>query len=936
MLPQMVYYFRFEPFIDPVDGRTYYAPPDFKSGRDYYEGYDMSPFTISHRIKRDVDFEPDTFTVVVDAFFFQNPYNLMQHNRDRTTDVKNAFEPTANHVVVIGPSPKDVHQRASGGNIDSYCYEDEYPEISGPVFGMVKEFKRTGADKMTLICASFLKNLGDFQLGTDFKLNGFEDELNDLQVFYEYNDDERLSSSPFFPKKEITRMDTMGYNTIEPAIKTTDRSEVPPRFPMFDYGTVRNPLPMEGYEAPKIAWRLLQEIGWCRDAYKGEPLKKFNASLNHGVLTVEKDGAIISTDEFVDSGGINPYQRFKMTADETDPRDCRLGDKDGEAYGTGEGPGFILGDRTIADNVFWSVDERDTTSGWLGFVTDDGDKFNPNVMIGSESDFCFTAFDTDGLRYDYSVEETTVGGETSEHLTETFYSNFDPSRQSILYNLKNLADSDGLYINMTCCPRFAAVEGVNNSTMVWDYRRVYGNLNNLKRWGVTAGFRPKVMLRKNMSHLREDSVVRRVAGRLEYGVHNNDPTSRFGSSVLAKRPMWETDRTDVVNKLSIKYGQGSNEMSKYIEVPYESARERYFYVEIIGEVKDFPTITTISIAVGENDVFRVSRTYDVGVKDHHIADDIKNVYDTSNPYVEITNTGNVLIITAKTTEVSDYWNEHRDSVYMTITKTSGVTDPDFGSNIVYMAEEPAEFALARESQKRNDIRTQKLSFPEVSQLKDVLSIAANMFKKYAEEKHRCVVDCSDVNSWQMAIFELYNIVDDTSTKEVLNDEGAMIKFTVTGTAASSGLMTCMLPFPDSSDVFSFDIVVNETDGPDDLIDALLMEFNNVMGDNADVITVSKDGNAFVVSYRAQEKFADISSFADARLDTDALGITVTKATRQPSLFKQATYDEYLMLLNYEASSDTGTYTCTFGIPTETLSNIINQSDNWIADIEKSQ
>ena len=56
----------------------------------------------------------------------------------------------------------------------------------------------------------------------------------------------------------------------------------------------------------------------------------------------------------------------------------------------------------------------------------------------------------------------------------------------------------------------------------------------------------------------------------------------------------------------------------------------------------------------------------------------------------------------------------------------------------------------------------------------------------------------------------------------------------------------------------------------------------------------------------------------------------------PGQFKQSAYDEYLMLLNYEANSKNGTNVCTFGLPEESLANIINQSVNWIADIEKSQ
>lgn len=503
MIPQIIKYFRFDSYEDE-EGNIFYAPPNFKGREEYYEGYNLSPFSIEYNIKRDVDFEPDSFTITIESYFFQNPLNESHYSKLKLTDTKNAFEPTTNHVIVIGPSPKQSDANAVNMEFDSYCYEDKYPEISSPVFGLIKSCTKSGSDKMIITCVSFLKVLNDFQLGTDYKLNNWNSDTNDMQIYYEYRENEEESSDPYFAPKDITRRSTSGRYMITPAVESHDKDERYPLFPTFNVGTATANMKY-GYEAPKIAHRLLQEVGWCRDGYKTECLESIATA------------PVSVVSPYVSTGFINPYQQFNINA-----------------YGTGKDPDFY---------------------------------YNKNIMTSTQVvttnlKFNFSAFESDGLRYDYNI--------VNDYAYQTYYASYDPSRQSILYNLKNLADSDSLFLTVTCCPRFVkAGININDTKMVWDYKRVYGNTTNLKRWGITAGFRPKLLLRRNIAQslgeLPDEYEI--AVETISYGTFNSDPTLPNRNPVLAKSISWETDQSDVINKVAIKYGQGSNDLTKYVELP---------------------------------------------------------------------------------------------------------------------------------------------------------------------------------------------------------------------------------------------------------------------------------------------------------------------------------------------------------------------------------
>jgi len=883
MIPQIVKYFRFDSYTDEF-GEIYYAPPNFKNKEEYYEGYDLAPYTISYNIKRDVDFEPDTFTIVIDPYFFQNPTNNSSLSTKRLVDDKNAFEPSVNHVIVIGPLPDTNTLKANNGNLESYNYEVKLKDRSSPVFGFVKNFTRSGNDKITITCISFLKVLNEFQLGTNFKLNSRDETVNALQIYYEYNDVETESSDPYFASKDLKSVSASGEYRIISPIKSYDDYDYTPLYPRFKFVVNENlTIEKEGYEAPKIAWRLLQEVGWCRDNYKNEILNSLEATPYDGTAS---------------TGLVNPYQDHIY--------------------------------RNIATTGTQLYDE---------YVNKYGLIITSTEVVGNDLKFKFSSFNCDGLLYDYEILN-------KNHIEQTYYGNYDPSRQSILYNLKNIADSDSLYLTVTCCPRIAQTKTSTYPTIVWDYTKVYGGIDNLKKWGVSAGFRPKLLLRRNIAKSLNDlpDEFKEEERILKYGVFLSS-TETNQKAVLAKSIKWDLNQTDVINRLIIKYGQGSNEYSRYVEIPTRKANDRYFYIELSGKVEESSVLITLSIRYNSSPtgIYSINRIYPEGTEDYQILNDIQTVYNKNNNFFNITSSGNVMIIQSEFDTVKEYWKSNRnDSVVLSISKLSKLKDEKMGYNISFIDEEPPEYQLARDSQKRNGVKAVKISLPEVSQYKDVLFVSSRIFKKLADEKFKCTVQCNDIENWQLPIFKLYRVEDFSNTKQVLNEKGARIKFRVTGSAGENGKIFCILPHPNISDHFGFvtDNII-KYDSASTIAGKIVNKFNGL----TDLITASQVNNAGEQSssgeivelrYRVQEKFPNNYKFDIANISTIIPNLKFYRYVESPGTFKQAAYNELLMLLQYEANSKNSVHTCVFGLPDENLANIINQSVNWISDIEKSQ
>jgi hypothetical protein len=861
MLPMNCYYFRFDA-LTQSDGTVIYAPPNFSNGNSYFFGYDLSQYVINYQISRDVDNLLDGFNITIDKYFFSNPYNTANLSATKATDIKNTFQPTVNHVIVIGALPASFTSGSTTANMgNSYNYDDN-ELFNSPLVGMVTNYVDDNAGHTVITCVSLMKVLNDFTLGTDFNINDTDDRVNQLQIYYDYNPDPQQSSSPYFPPIDPS---TYNITTSRYKILLAEESNIDdiPQFPSFSFITPNGTITRSGYESPKIAWRLLQEVGWCR--------------LQYGTEVINNLGVINSPSSF-----INPYQVFNI-------------------------PESNFNDKTM-------------------------------VQIGQNSQIMFKAYDTDGLRYDY----TYVGDLDSDiQYSESYNQSFDPSKQSILYNLKTLAEADGNYLYLTCCPRIEQASGQNFPNIVWD-ASVYGEggnsdiWGNLSKWGIYAGFRPKVMMRQNPKF--ENIVPER---QLYYGLFNDNPLDSDTSAVMAQTAQWTSDNENTINKLQIKYGQTIDGNENYVEVPALSPQPAFYSIVFTGSVVNSPVTVDLHLLLGTQytNQFELTRSYGLGVTASEIVEDLFNSYTGSDVVLSYGIDTIIISASSVTATMVAYWNSQIDptSVFSVSLNYTGVAGTDLSYVLQYMGVEPYYFGQARLYQKEFGIKTTKVSLPELASLVDVYRIADKLFQKLAQPKYRLSSAVNNIGGSQLPLFEYFEVIDTSNTKQVFNSVGPEIDILISGNATGDGHLTIAIPSPYVQTPQIFNILISNGQSADTIKTNAYNAYypNHPLLTSIYTPTMVITATSIELHYGTEVAFGYNDAFDYASASSTATGIKVNKNVKSYNMFVKATYDEYLLLLNYTASSDKSMHLCTFGLPNETLDNILNQVTNWVADVEKS-
>jgi hypothetical protein len=1087
MIPQIVQYFRFQTYSDN-NNNTYIAPPRFSTGSDYYAGYNMAPYTLSYNIHRSIDIQPDTFSVIVDSYFFENPTSNPLYMSGVTTkvpDPANSFQPSVNDVVVIGPIPskaKEWGEMVNGSFVatlatETFSYEDDEPLISSPIFGLVTSWTNLTGPKMQINCTSFLKVLDTFQLPTTYVLNNHQDGLNDLQIYYEYDDsDINNSSAPYFAPVDSKSVSNSGIYRISPAVALTDENDYPPYYPRFSLFTGSY---LFGYETPKIAWRLLQELGWCRKNYLYEPIYDLGATiiddsiqLAAGNINPYQDFYLETASDFKPSIMTGTYTNFSFTAFDTDglrfefPADSRLIETESDlitASCSVEYNGHVMSDYPTSydgftfDYLMESFYTSSPTDKREIYITFDLSNVPSDAIIESATMYLYQNSARYGTGNNYvrrvvqswtaPINYNTRPSSTSPSLTfvplasagwigldvgtdvrmfveqgvsnygwqiattetgvnyigalyyssrysnaalhpylsisyrlpvtvaqmeyrETFLDSFDPSRQSVLYNLKTLAESDGLYMAVTCNPRFEKVPNINTTQIVWDYSKVYGNLDNLKRWGIAAGFRPKVLIKKNTPQsfglslltstqaaefLDTSSVL--LTGTILYGAFNNNPSVNSGTGVaLVTKINWQSDQTDVINKLLIKYGQGSTSAQNYLALPQPTIMDDYFVITFDGDVENSSAIINLSIMyvdeVGNVQTDLYSRTYPVGAKDYEIVNDFYNSYNFNalNSYYMLASGSSLLVIPTKITDedtpTSVLWtgSAYSDPPVKLIITYLGSTGKNLGVLTEFFAEEPFGFSIARDSQKVNGIMSQPIALPEVNSFADVVNISSDIFKKLAQPRFRCITSLNVVDNWYPPLFGLYHIKDVSNTKQVINTEGASVIFYISGTvtlfSGTHAFINTALPMPDSTYPIDVITMIDATYTVSEILDSIQSNFEALELGSGISSSVDYSLNSITFTYELEyidnADYKNPVSFNQATMTADCKGLEINRITNPPAVFKKVAYDEYLILTAYDAASSSSQVSCTFGVAPEELSNVINQSMTWTADVQKSQ
>jgi hypothetical protein len=871
MLPMNCYYFRFDP-LTQSDGSVIYAPPNFSTASEYFFGYDLSQFAVNYAIVRDVDNETDAFTITIDKYFFNNPYNNSTLAATKSTDILNAFQPTVNHVIVIGALPASFTSGSTTENMgNSYNYDDN-ELFSSPLVGMITNYVDTNSGYSKITCVSLLKALNDYTLGTNFSINDTDDRINQLQIYYDYNSDSTQTSAPYFPAINPSSYDTTTGRYKITLAENTNIEDIP-HFPEFNFkipsgaASTGTQIIKNGYESPKIAWRLLQEMGWCRASY-------------YGSAVINATGLPLSSNLDTGNHFINPYQIF----------------------------------------------------------TCDPAKYNENTMIsiGQNSKVMFKSFDTDGLRYDY----TFVGDITDIQYSQSYNESFDPSKQSILYNLKTLAEGDGNYIYLTCCPRIEQASDENFPEIVWDASVYLENGNdiygNLGKWGVYSGFRPKVMIKANPKF--EGVIPDR---KLYYGIFNENPLTSDTSATMAQSASWTSDNENTINKIQIEYGQTLDGNESYVEVPALTETPAFYTVYFTGSVVNSGVSIDLYLILGMDypNQFELTRSYSVGVTASEIVEDLYYSYTGTDVILQYTE--NTLIIQAPSLSSSmiNYWNSQdtpEDNLIVTLSYL-GTIGTELSYVVQYLGDEPYYFGEARLYQKQFGIKQTKISLPEVYSLRDVFRIADKIFEKLAQPKYRLQTSVNDIAGAQLPLFEYFEVIDTSNTKQVFDDKGARIEVAISGSATSDGVLTITLPNPYVQTPQTLSVNISNAQTSTTIMNNVYTTYypNLPLLTSIYTPTLVVTATSLIFQYGTEVAFNYTDAFDYASAGTSASGLILYKNVKAYAMFTTATYDEYLLLLDYQANSKNSVHTCIFGLPNESIANIVNQIQGWIGDIAKS-
>jgi hypothetical protein len=396
--------------------------------------------------------------------------------------------------------------------------------------------------------------------------------------------------------------------------------------------------------------------------------------------------------------------------------------------------------------------------------------------------------------------------------------------------------------------------------------------------------------------------------------------------------------------------------------------EDTYILDLSGSVGDASGAATIQLNVmyieSGTKTSTISRTYPIGATSFDISNDIMNTF-RGNAHFSMISSGDSLIFIPLDDPTKTLWKDNSTNASLhAISFTVSYSGPPtftgdstfagystystyvsalankstIGYTTTFIENEPFGFGMARDSQKLNGIMAAKISLPEILTVADVLKVADRVFKKLGKPKYRCQVECANTDTWQLPLFALYNIKDNTHTKRVINDEGPSVQFILNGSPTANGHITLAIPSPYSHNLVG--MVVNVTTGqiPTTILTNIKNQFNLLELGNI-IASTDSSNNSITFTYGTEvqnSSYLNGEAFYQTSFGASVNGIVVKRVSNPPSQFKEVVFDEYLPLVSYDSDSTKGTYSCTFGIPNEDLSNVINQAQVWIADVQKAQ
>ncbi len=754
-----------------------------------------------------------------------------------------------------------------------------------------------------------------------------------------------------------------------------------PLYPIYVYGvtgtesTTLNNF-YEGYPLSKVAWRILEQMGWCRRPFYDamNPYSNEYMLANPDVYDIsgDTDGsfAITKYDSYDTDGLYVDFVDANITDDIIQRKVQFFSSFNSEKQS------FVYNLKTMSDAMGLYLYSAAAPNIVEHRPVWDSTVYNkPNIKTlsfygctvsewGTVIDITMKGVLNGGVREDKVISTDPLSDINIKALTAVVY-------QRILdmiseYNLSIVVEKRGNYIYMEFLDDLTDVEiycrnNIGDSNIpdtvfcVEQLQTRYTNAVDrfkekifyLRNWGVFAGFHPYVNMRQNPAAMLVEPTTE---FNLVYGGSNQRNDAEATNTIVAK-PVWSLDTKDMINRVIVKYasdGSGNN----VVTFPTTGVSSKYFVVRVAGYSKVIDTGTlSVNLSIGSGSI---TCTVAEGATADSIINNlngrtikINNVDPAKIIYFLVTTIDGFIYIKPYVYEgsmaISDIEQYMTDTTLVTLIFTKQDEDNLVISSKELVLKEPAMFDLARDSQAKYGVKEISVSLPETVSINDTMNFVASLIQKHKEPKDKCVCEMTEYNNWMLPLFTYVNIKDYANFDVEMIDADWYVDVNFYGTLTDNKKITSAI-FLTSGSVIQIPYVENDiyiNGYEDDTHDVIANRFATAISTYSEVATgipyfytlVDVYDNSSTVHILKNE--GDGGTPRDLKIFADIGGFKYTSKTTYTNEFKQSKIkNKNMILMRVDNDSTKGTYTATFGQPSEDIANIVNQINTWVGDVEK--
>lgn len=781
----------------------------------------------------------------------------------------------------------------------------------------------------------------------------------------------------FFVSAESGRSTIIPYREIGVSSDT-----VVPLHPISVYGNtgteatfVRNIY--NGYPLHKVAWRLLQQIGWCRKPFYDAQ----NPYSDEYTLTDPNNMEIVDDSDFTTT----KYDSYDTTGLHVDFHDVSITNnvvQRGVPFFNSfnsEKQSFAYNIKTISDSMglyLYSSAKPNVENHipiWNSSIYN-----QPNTKLFSFNGCTRSEYGTiititlgipDGSSISYSTDplsDITIKSLTSTvyqlllDMVDTYQDYYIIERygNNIYVEYKNDVGGISMVATYTgdgdeCLYITEKTHAAYTNTDDIERERVY----YLRKWGIFAGFNPYVSMSENPANmlLEETPTV-----NLTYGGTDNRSDTELNNAIVAK-PTWASDTKDMINRVMVKFASSSDsEQDSNIAVfPSDTPSPKYFIIKTNGYATINSGSAILSISLG-SDIYIETGSITRTIFKNDTTADILSGFNNNMLYIDGLDMYFIIYVTGDTLYATPYKYNTSSEVslieeYMLDASQIQLTFGQDASLKVLskelVASEPPTFALARDSQAKYGVKELSIALPETSSINDAMGYVSKLLQKHMNPKDRCICEVTQTDGWTLPLFTYVNLKDYVNYDVEMLDVDWYTDVTFYETISETTQITPVIYLSSGSVIplpYGLDTNIFFTVYSDETPTVTATRFAEAVATYGTEVTTIY-GTEFVSYYNTiideyvnmvtvhiLKNEGDGGTPRDLKIFSNIGELPYTSETIITDTFKQTKYkDKNMLLMRVENDSTKGTYLATFGQPSEDIANIVNQINTWVGDVEKS-